>query len=96
MVADILPTPRSFTRFVSRNVKIHFTFQTLGDLDPDSVSSVRSVGITAGASTPKKIIEEVHTRMAEQSFAELLKEEEESNQTNTYRRDSYRSGHRSN
>ncbi|MBE7723467.1 MAG: 30S ribosomal protein S1, partial [Enterocloster citroniae] len=51
---------------------------TLGDLDPDSVSSVRSVGITAGASTPKKIIEEVHTRMAEQSFAELLKEEEES------------------
>lgn len=52
--------------------------QTLGDLDPDSVSSVRSVGITAGASTPKKIIEEVHTRMAEQSFAELLKEEEES------------------
>lgn len=52
--------------------------QTFGDLDPDSVSSVRSVGITAGASTPKKIIEEVHTRMAEQSFAELLKEEEES------------------
>ncbi|MBS7140335.1 MAG: 30S ribosomal protein S1 [Clostridiales bacterium] len=55
-----------------------FYIQTLGDLDPDSVSSVRSVGITAGASTPKKIIEEVHTRMAEQSFAELLKEEEES------------------
>ena len=55
-----------------------FYIQTLGDLDPDSVSSVRSVGITAGASTPRKIIEEVHTRMAEQSFAELLKEEEES------------------
>ena len=55
-----------------------YYIQTLGDFDPESVNSVRSVGITAGASTPKKIIEEVHTRMAEQSFAELLKEEEES------------------
>ena len=61
-----------------KECKNTFYIQTLGDLDPDSVSSVRSVGITAGASTPKKIIEEVHTRMAEQSFAELLKEEEES------------------
>ena len=71
-----------------------FYIQTLGDLDPDSVSSVRSVGITAGASTPKKIIEEVHTRMAEQSFAELLRKRKNP-PTNTYRRDSYRSGHRS-
>ncbi len=61
-----------------KECKNTFYIQTLGDLDPDSVSSVRSVGITAGASTPRKIIEEVHTRMAEQSFAELLKEEEES------------------
>ncbi|MGN0372596.1 MAG: bifunctional 4-hydroxy-3-methylbut-2-enyl diphosphate reductase/30S ribosomal protein S1 [Enterocloster sp.] len=61
-----------------KECKNTFYIQTLGDFDPDSVSSVRSVGITAGASTPKKIIEEVHTRMAEQSFAELLKEEEES------------------
>lgn len=61
-----------------KECKDTYYIQTLGDLDPDSVSSVRSVGITAGASTPKKIIEEVHTRMAEQSFAELLKEEEES------------------
>ena len=61
-----------------KECKNTFFIQTLGDLDPDRVSSVRSVGITAGASTPKKIIEEVHTRMAEQSFAELLKEEEES------------------
>ena len=37
--------------------------QTLDDLDPESVNSVRSVGITAGASTPKKIIEEVHTNV---------------------------------
>ena len=40
-----------------------FYIQTLGDLDPDSVSSVRSVGITAGASTPNQIIEEVHTNV---------------------------------
>ena len=45
-----------------------YYIQTLGDLDPESVSSVRSVGITAGASTPNKIIEEVHTRMAESEF----------------------------
>ena len=37
--------------------------QTLDDLNPESVNSVRSVGITAGASTPKKIIEEVHTNV---------------------------------
>ena len=61
-----------------KECKNTFYIQTLGDLDPDSVSSVRNVGITAGASTPSNIIEEVHTRMAEQSFAELLKEEEES------------------
>ena len=61
-----------------KECKNTFFIQTLGDLDPDRVSSVRSVGITAGASTPKNIIEEVHTRMAEQSFAELLKQEEES------------------
>ena len=40
-----------------------YYIQTLGDLDPESVSSVRSVGITAGASTPKNIIEEVHTNV---------------------------------
>lgn len=38
-----------------------YYIQTLGDLDPDCVNSVRSVGITAGASTPNQIIEEVHT-----------------------------------
>ncbi len=40
-----------------------YYIQTLGDFDPESVSSVRSVGITAGASTPKNIIEEVHTNV---------------------------------
>ncbi|MDO4295293.1 MAG: 4-hydroxy-3-methylbut-2-enyl diphosphate reductase [bacterium] len=40
-----------------------YYIQTLGDLDPECVNSVRSVGITAGASTPKNIIEEVHTNV---------------------------------
>ena len=61
-----------------KECKNTYFIQSLGDFNPECVNSVRSVGITAGASTPKKIIEEVHTRMAEQSFAELLKEEEES------------------
>ncbi len=37
-----------------------YYIQTVDDLEPESVSSVRSVGITAGASTPKNIIKEVH------------------------------------
>ena len=37
--------------------------QTLGDLNPECIRSVRSVGITAGASTPNNIIEEVHTNV---------------------------------
>ncbi len=40
-----------------------FFIQTLGDFNPECVNSVRSVGITAGASTPKQIIEEVHTNV---------------------------------
>ena len=39
-----------------KECKDTFYIQTLGDLDPDSVSSVRSVGITAGASTPKRLL----------------------------------------
>ena len=36
-----------------------YYIQTLVDLDLKTASSIRSVGITAGASTPNKIIEEV-------------------------------------
>lgn len=46
-----------------RECKNTYYIQTLGDLDPDFVNSVRSVGITAGASTPNHIIEEVHTNV---------------------------------
>ncbi len=57
--------------------KCHNTFyiQTLDDLDLERFKSFRSVGITAGASTPNKIIEEVHTNMSEMSFEQLLEEE---------------------
>ncbi len=46
-----------------RECKNTYYIQTLGDLDPDCGNSVRSVGITAGASTPNYIIEEVHTNV---------------------------------
>lgn len=46
-----------------RECKNTYYIQTLGDLDPECVNSVRSVGITAGASTPNHIIEEVHTNV---------------------------------
>ena len=38
-----------------------YFIQTLVDLDMDGFTPVRSVGITAGASTPNNIIEEVHS-----------------------------------
>ncbi|MCR4628909.1 MAG: 4-hydroxy-3-methylbut-2-enyl diphosphate reductase [Clostridium sp.] len=40
-----------------------YYIQTLKDLKPDRTITVRNVGITAGASTPNKIIEEVHTNV---------------------------------
>ncbi len=40
-----------------------YYLQTLGDLNPECIGSVSSVGITAGASTPNNIIEEVHTNV---------------------------------
>ncbi|MBR1757929.1 MAG: 30S ribosomal protein S1, partial [Lachnospiraceae bacterium] len=53
-----------------------FYIQTLVDLDLSQFQSYCSVGITAGASTPDHIIKEVHDRMSEMSFAELLEGEE--------------------
>ena len=43
-----------------KNCKNTYFIQTVGDFNPECVNSVRNVGITAGASTPKQIIEEVH------------------------------------
>ena len=51
-----------------------YFIQKLSDLDLNSFKSFRSVGITAGASTPNQIIEEVHTSMTDLSFEQLLEE----------------------
>jgi len=40
-----------------------YYIQTLGDLNMNQLGSVETVGITAGASTPKKIIEEVQNNV---------------------------------
>jgi len=44
-----------------------YYIQTLVDLDLKTFGSIGNVGITAGASTPNNIIEEVHTHMSEQN-----------------------------
>lgn len=46
-----------------RECKDTYFIQTLNDFKPEKAGSVRSVGITAGASTPNQIIEEVHTNV---------------------------------
>ncbi len=43
-----------------KKCKNTYFIQTVGDFNPECMNSVRNVGITAGASTPKQIIEEVH------------------------------------
>jgi 4-hydroxy-3-methylbut-2-enyl diphosphate reductase len=53
-----------------------YYIQTLVDLDLTTFESVSRVGITAGASTPNKIIKEVHSRMDEMNFAQLLENDE--------------------
>jgi len=46
-----------------KECKNTFYIQTLDDLNPECISSACNVGITAGASTPNYIIEEVHTNV---------------------------------
>ena len=53
-----------------------YYIQTLDDMDFTVLESASRVGITAGASTPNFIIKEVHDRMSELSFEEMLKNEE--------------------
>ncbi len=56
-----------------------FHIETLADLDLDIVRSYGRVGVTAGASTPEHIIEEVVTRMAELDKLENVVEENTEN-----------------
>ncbi|MFQ9511337.1 MAG: bifunctional 4-hydroxy-3-methylbut-2-enyl diphosphate reductase/30S ribosomal protein S1 [Lachnospiraceae bacterium] len=56
----------------NKECKNTYYIQTLEDLDPSWIESMKKVGITAGASTPNKIIEEVQKQMSELSFEQLL------------------------
>lgn len=51
-----------------------YYIQTLSDLDLKQFKSLRSVGITAGASTPNNIIKEVQVGMSETSFEQMLED----------------------
>ncbi|MGN0165115.1 MAG: bifunctional 4-hydroxy-3-methylbut-2-enyl diphosphate reductase/30S ribosomal protein S1 [Lachnospiraceae bacterium] len=48
--------------------------QNLKDLESVDFSSFHSIGITAGASTPHNIIEEVHRAMEDMNFGQMLEE----------------------
>ncbi|MCR5685438.1 MAG: bifunctional 4-hydroxy-3-methylbut-2-enyl diphosphate reductase/30S ribosomal protein S1 [Lachnospiraceae bacterium] len=51
-----------------------YYIQALADLRVDEIRKFRCVGITAGASTPKKIIEEVQKVMSEENFEQMLED----------------------
>ena len=51
-----------------------FFVQAPDDLDQGAFHSFRCVGITAGASTPRNIIEEVQNRMSEENFEQMLEQ----------------------
>ena len=51
-----------------KECKNTYYIQTLVDLDLEVLKSMGSVGITAGASTPNNIIEEVHTNVRRDEF----------------------------
>ena len=59
-----------------KECKNTYFIQSLGDFNPECVNSVSSVGITAGASTPNQIIEELRRfiLMPELSFEQMLEE----------------------
>ncbi len=51
-----------------------FYIQTKKDLNMEDFRNIGKIGITAGASTPKNIIKEVHESMAEMNFDQMLNE----------------------
>ena len=60
---DEVPIPRSYSRYARMHVTDTYYIQTLDDLDMNQLRSVETVGITAGASTPNNIIEEVQNNV---------------------------------
>ncbi len=72
LAADIVQTRKSLFEICKKECKNTYYIQTLVDLDLP-FQSFSCVGITAGASTPNKIIEEVQ-KMSEMSFEQMLDE----------------------
>ena len=76
----------------NRNCDNTFLVETASDLDLDAVKSASSIGVTAGASTPARIIKEVLDTMSEvikssetndfENFEEMLEESLKSLNTN--------------
>ncbi len=59
---------RKLYEICKEECQLTFYIQTLDDLNLELPKSVRTVGITAGASTPKKIIEEVQNNVRRIEF----------------------------
>ena len=64
---------RKLFEICAKACKDTYYIQTLDDLNLNQLGSVETVGITAGASTPNNIIEEVQ-KMSELSFEQMLDE----------------------
>ncbi len=65
---------RKLYEIACNECKNTYFIQTLSDLDLHDFKSLRSVGITAGASTPYFIIKEVWQGMSEASFEQMLED----------------------
>ncbi len=65
---------RKLYQVCAQECKNTYYIQTLVDLDMKTFGSISNVGITAGASTPNIIIEEVLNNMSEMDFGQLLDE----------------------
>ncbi|MDQ2085792.1 bifunctional 4-hydroxy-3-methylbut-2-enyl diphosphate reductase/30S ribosomal protein S1 [Herbivorax sp. ANBcel31] len=59
-----------------------FKVQTSGDLPPIDVGKIKKIGISAGASTPDWVIEEVIKKMSELNNQETVKNEEKQDDIN--------------
>ena len=60
--ADIAANTQKLFEICKKECENTYYIQTLDDLDVQSLQSISNVGITAGASTPNKIIEEVQKK----------------------------------
>ncbi len=62
---------------VSKVCPVAYHIETADELEPAMLSNYPTIGITAGASTPDRLIKEAIIAMENENFAELLKQQEE-------------------